>query len=639
MKPFVRIKDFSTHARTSLLSRAYLWLAWGSFLAAAATIVIHLRFVVLPLSLFLLGSVSYLLAGRRSLYLFLFLLPLVNSLPSLFFNGYPFNYMATALFALAGMGAASLLKKERLSFAFPGSRIYFLFLALLWLSVLFVFLRWSNLIYSLPAFFRDTPITPEGQRLSFGVIFPVATLFLFSFSPLLVALVGHHRFSAREALPPLSLGLSLSVGLALVQKTIYPGFLHQKWWMETLGHVNGGFSDYNAFGFFSGLIFLWQAMTLIDEWQTSKAWRRIAAVPFLLTSLAGISLSGCRTALLFVLAAFVYVLFSRKIPLWLRGIFVSTLVILFLVAGGALKTRMHYSLEHLQKLKDSPNLMQGIDNLTFGRVMMIKNSFSLVRRFPLLGVGAGNFLFYLKYDNYKKVYWEDLPLNQYLLILDELGFVGLAVFIVFLLNLAHASTRSQRFLLLGSGLALLFNFFFWFPECMLLFFVLFSANSVKDPPPRLKRNWGTAGIVFLLALSLLGHVLGWRSLDPVNWSKEKGTNHDYGFWYPEKGTTGEFRWSLSSAGIYVFKDHPPRIRLSCAAPLPLLRDGKQAVRIFWRGKFQRIVVFRDNRDVLWEPPAGQSGFLEIRVRPTFNLKAMGRGEEGRDLGVQVYMER
>jgi hypothetical protein len=89
----------------------------------------------------------------------------------------------------------------------------------------------------------------------------------------------------------------------------------------------------------------------------------------------------------------------------------------------------------------------------------------------------------------------------------------------------------------------------------------------------------------------------------------------------------------------VFKDHPLLIRLSCAAPLSLLRDGKQAVRIFWRGKFQRIVLFQDNRDVLWEPPAGQSGFWEIRVRPTFNLKAMGRGEESRDLGVQVYMER
>jgi len=639
VKPFVRIKDFSTHARTSLLSRAYLWLAWGSFLAAAATIVIHLRFVVLPLSLFLLGSVSYLLAGRRSLYLFLFLLPLVNSLPSLFFNGYPFNYMATALFALAGMGAASLLKKERLSFAFPGSRIYFLFLALLWLSVLFVFLRWSNLIYSLPAFFRDTPITPEGQRLSFGVIFPVATLFLFSFSPLLVALVNHHRFSVREALPPLSLGLSLSVGLALVQKTIYPGFLHQKWWLESLGHVNGGFSDYNAFGFFSGLVFLWQAVTLIDDWPTAKAWRRIAAVPFLLTSLAGISLSGCRTALLFVLATFVYVLFSRKIPLWLRAIFVSTLVILFFAAGGTLKSRVYHSFDRLQRLKDTPNLMQGLDNLTFGRVMMIKNSFSLVRRFPLQGVGAGNFLFYLKYDNYKKVYWEDLPLNQYLLILDELGFAGLAVFIVFLWNLGRASTRSQRFLLLGAGLALMFNFFLWFPECILLFFILFTTKTMNGSHTRPKRFWCTAGVIFLLALSLLGHVIGWRSLDPVSWSKEKGTNHDYGFWYPEKGPTGEFRWSLSSAGIFLFKDHPPRIRLSCPAPLSLLRGGKQVVRIFWQGKFQRIVVFRENRDVLWEPPAGQSGFWEIRVRPTFNLKAMGRGEEGRDLGVQVYMER
>jgi len=635
----VRIKDFCTRARTSLLSRAYVWLAWGSFLAAAAAIVIHLRFVVLPLSLFLLGSVSYLLAGRKSLYLFLFLLPLVNSLPSLFFNGYPFNYMAMALFALAGMGAASLLKKEQLSFAFPGSRIYLLFLALLWLSVLFVFLRWSNLIHSPLAFFRDTPITPEGQRLSFGVIFPVATLFLFSFSPLLVALVGHHRFSVREALPPLSLGLSLSVGLALVQKTIYPGFLHQKWWLESLGHVNGGFSDYNAFGFFSGLVFLWQAVTLIDDWQTAKAWRRIAAVPFLLTSLAGISLSGCRTALLFVLAAFVYVLFSRKIPLWLRAIFVSTLVILFFAAGGTLKSRVYHSFDRLQRLKDTPNLMQGLDNLTFGRVMMIKNSFSLVRRFPLQGVGAGNFLFYLKYDNYKKVYWEDLPLNQYLLILDELGFAGLAVFIVFLWNLGRASTRSQRFLLLGAGLALMFNFFLWFPECILLFFILFTTKTMNGSHPRPKRFWCTAGVIFLLALSLLGHVIGWRSLDPVSWSKEKGTNHDYGFWYPEKGLTGEFRWSLSSAGIFLFKDHPPRIRLSCAAPLSLLRGGKQMVRIFWRGKFQRIVVFRENRDVLWQPPAGQSGFWEIRVRPTFNLKAMGRGEEGRDLGVQVYMER
>jgi hypothetical protein len=358
-----------------------------------------------------------------------------------------------------------------------------------------------------------------------------------------------------------------------------------------------------------------------------------------LTSLAGISLSGCRTALLFVLAAFVYVLFSRRIPLWLRGIFVSTLVILFFAAGGTLKSRVYNSFDRLQRLKDTPNMMQGIDNLTFGRVMMIKNSFSLVRRFPLLGVGAGNFLFYLKYDNYQKVFWEDLPLNQYLLILDELGFVGLAVFIVFLWNLGRASTRSRRFLLLGAGLALLFNFFLWFPECMLLFFILFTADSVKDSPPRLKRNWGTAGAIFLLALSLLGHVMSWRLLDPVSWSKEKGTNHDYGFWYPEKGPRGEFRWSLSSAGIYVFKDHPPRFRLSCAAPLSLLRDGKQAVRIFWRGKLKRIVVFRDNRDVLWEPPAGQSGFWEIRIRPTFNLKAMGRGEESRDLGVQVYMER
>jgi len=639
MRTLVRIKDTSPDARASFLSRAYLWLAWGSFLAATATIVVHLRFIVLPLSLFLLGSISYLVAGRGSLYLFLFLLPLVNSLPKLFFNGYPFNYMAMAMFLLAGMGASSLLRKERLSFDFQGSRIYLVFLALLWISASFVFLRWSNLFHSFPAFFRDTPITPDGQRLSFGVIFPVATLFLFSFSPLLRALLGYHRFSVRQALPPLSLGLSLSVGFAVVQKTLAPGFLHQKWWLESLGHVNGGFSDFNAFGFFSGLVFLWQAVTLIDDWQEVKAWRRIAAMPLLLASLAGIYLSGCRTALLLVLAAVAYVLFSRKIPLLLRGVFVSLLIILFLAAGGALKSRLIDSFGRLQNLKSRPDLMQGLDNLTFGRIMMIKNSYSLIRRFPLQGVGAGNFLFYLKYDNYQKEYWEDLPLNQYLLILDELGLIGLAVFLLFLWSLSRAITRSERFLLLSASFALLFNFFLWFPECLLLFFILFTAKTMNNSPPPRKRYWGTAGVIFVLALSLLGHTISWRSLEPVGWSKEKGTIYDYGFWYPEKGPAGEFRWSLSSAGIFLFKDNPPRIRLSCAAPLSLLPGGRQEIRIFWRGKFQRTVLFRENRDVIWEPPTGQSGFWEIRVRPTFNLKAMGRGEEGRDLGVQVYMER
>jgi hypothetical protein len=625
--------------RASPATAVSLWLAWVSFLAAGTVIVLHLRFVLLPLFFFLLGIVSYTLAGRRALLLYLFLLPLINSLPDLFFNGYPFNYMAVSLFYLAGLILGSRLKRERLPLAFPGSRAYLLFLTLLFVSVLFVFLRWSNLLHSPLAFLRDTPIAPDGQRLSFGAIFPVITIFLFSFSPLLAALMRLHRISVQQALIPLSLGLSLSVGLALMQRLAAPDFLCRKWWVEQMNHVNGGFSDFNAFGFFSGLLLLGQTVSLASEWKSLKPWRRTAAVPLLLFSLAGIFLSGCRTAFLFVLAAFAYSLCSRRLPLLMRAGFVGVVAVLFLAAGGTLKQRVFESFEHLKRLNDAPSLVQDLDKLTNKRVTMIKNSIFMTRRTPLVGVGAGNFLFYLKYLHFGIPHYEDLPLNQYLLILDELGLCGLVVFLFFLWRLGCGLPNRWKFPLLVTALTLLLNFFFWFPECILLFFALFTGATRVEPSSRLPARRAAAVGILLLALSLAGHLLSWRSLDPVVWAKEKNTLFDYGFWYPERGLEGEFRWSLSRAGIYLYGDRPQRIRLSCAAPLHLIRGGKQSLRIYWRGKFQRLVTFLQNGEILWLPPSGQEGFWEIRVTPVFNLKSMGQGNENRDLGIQVYLER
>ena len=148
-----------------------MWFAWASLALAAVQIIWRLHFFVLPGALFTLCFFLFLASGRRSLQFFLFLLPLVNSLPALFFNGYPYNYMALPLFALAGLVLAAQWRGERLEFNFPGSRVYLLFLGLLWISAFFVFLRWSNILHSPLAFFRDTPVAPSGERLftsSFG---------------------------------------------------------------------------------------------------------------------------------------------------------------------------------------------------------------------------------------------------------------------------------------------------------------------------------------------------------------------------------------------------------------------------------------------------------------------------------------
>ena len=144
-------------------------------------VVIHIHFVILPVFFLGLGLLSYLWSGRKALILFLFLLPLINSTPDIFFNGYPFNYMGVALFYLSGIMIASRLKKEKPEFVFPGYELYLLFLVLISVSVFFVFLRWSSLTLSFLAFLRDTPVAPSGERLSFACIFPVITLALFSF--------------------------------------------------------------------------------------------------------------------------------------------------------------------------------------------------------------------------------------------------------------------------------------------------------------------------------------------------------------------------------------------------------------------------------------------------------------------------
>jgi len=62
-----------------------------------------------------------------------------------------------------------------------------------------------------------------------------------------------------------------------------------------------------------------------------------------------------------------------------------------------------------------------------------------------------------------------------------------------------------------------------------------------------------------------------------------------------------------------------------------------AVALFWRGrKFQRV-VFIENQLKKFMLLPGQDGFLEIRVHPTFNSKAMNLGADTRELGVQ-FME-
>jgi hypothetical protein len=252
-------------------------------------------------------------------------------------------------------------------------------------------------------------------------------------------------------------------------------------------------------------------------------------------------------------------------------------------------------------------------------------------------VGAGNFLFYLKYSQYGVPHYEDLPLNQYLLILDEIGFIGLAFFLLFLAALFRGRPDGRRILLLATVLlALFFNFFLWFPECLILFWVLVAGG--EPPQQRPWPGWQRWGAAVLLVLFAFFHILNFAALQPLTWCREKGLAYDYGFW-EQKSAAEQYRWSKQAAGIFLFPGDMRRLRLICTAPLDKLPGRQQRVRLYWRGKFQRELLFRGNMAVPLPLPKGQPGFFEFRVFPTFRPRDVGLSSDTRSLGIQVDFMR
>ena len=141
-----------------------------------AIFIFHLGFIFSPLLCVLLGILLRTVLKKNHLLVFSFLIPILPAFAGFNSSGFPHNYFILPLLVLTGIVLAdSVINKEFLAAgreAIP--RYYIYYLLILSISFIFVVLRWSNLTLSPLAFFRDTPIAPTGQRVSFGIIFPVA---------------------------------------------------------------------------------------------------------------------------------------------------------------------------------------------------------------------------------------------------------------------------------------------------------------------------------------------------------------------------------------------------------------------------------------------------------------------------------
>jgi hypothetical protein len=626
------------------------------FIIAVIKIVFHLGFWVIPVVFFAIGLAAALVNRQFSLYLFIFLFPFINSSPALFNTEYPFNYLAPALFLLCGMVIASLVnhiknsktREEPALVLDKGFYPYYLFLVLLFISAVFVFLRWSNItLKSIAAAGADTPVAPDHplspniQRLSFSSIFPVVSLFIYFISPYIFFYVKKIKPEEKKVFQWLSYGFYVSIALAIFQKISARSLISDRIGKE-LKQFYGGFSDFNAFGFFSGVVFLWSTYEIKNKNPLGFATFVVA--------LAGTILSGSRTAFFFILVGIGNLIFSalkdrKKQQKIVVVILIAGVLAALIFAGGTLKKRLSEGFSENQSLFDKLN------TITNGRLWMTLFSLETLRDNFVEGVGTGNFTFYLAYKNYlpfKKQgekYTYDLTLNQYLLVFTENGVLGFLAFTYFMILLYR---RSDKKLLIGAMLlALLLNNFFWFPEAFLLFWILAALmESPKEKIPEksfLSRINKRAALIASVSIMIIYNIVSFHSLHPCTWAQYAGYQYDYGFWYPEKNQQGdEFRWTTGSAGIYLTldKDGQSReIKLICGAPLNYLKDKQQKVEIYWQGKLYREIVFTGNNENSFKIDSRplEGGFLELKVIPAFNMEKLGLSPETRDLGVQFSL--
>ena len=609
--------------------RLTLFKASALLSGAIAFLAVALFIGFLPLTILMVGA-GYLLGrlkGSKGIPLLLFALPWVNALPSLAFNGYPFNTMAPLLFLLLGFLLAKRPRfgdsAEREGWMAP----YSLLLLLLWLSVFFVFFRWSNLLHSPLALFRDTPVALTGERLSFALIYPVITLFLYSLSPWIYFLLRREPLEERVLFRSLALGYLPSFLLVLLQRFVSHRLFAQQWWGR-IGQFNGGFSDFNAHGFFAGILLLWALSRLLMKRES------LFSLTVSVSALAGGALSGSRTFFLFLLMGLFLFLSAKSVKRWAKALFLCGMVVALLVVGGTMKRRVGKSLQTVTASfrQGYQAVFPALDKVSNGRVTMAERTIAYLSSSPLVGIGAGHFLFSGKNLIYPERRLEDLALNQYLQVGAELGLIGLAVFLSFLFRLLSSRRGLSRFLLGALAFSLLFNNYFWFPEAILLFWVLAAMEGGFDtqPPPH---RWIGA---FVLLLALGANLAVLSRLDPVNPFRRHNRSYDYGLWAKEADSRGSFRWTRGEGGIYLYPSSSRRVRLFCAAPLEKFPGKEQRITLFWRGKRWSERAVREQGFQEWTLPPGE-GFLELRISPAFVPLRLGLGGDPRELGAQLFL--
>ena len=520
---------------------------------------------------------------------FVFALPLINNLPYFFGITLDIPHAPTALLlALAfffGLLINKLFFNSKLNLRSPLTKPLFLFSIIVLISAIITLLRYANFFPFVSSGLYELVVNTNGVRAGgafMSVIF-AALNYLTGIGLFFVcASAVRGRSAIRKVLVVLSVAMTISLIFAIVQKHASIKLGNTPFWVFK-DQTNSTFKDPNAFGTFLAAFF---PLLLGMAFSFKKNLRLFSVVLIALTIYVypwtGLR-SGFLTILLSLVAFFVAMLLRGRMSARKKIAVAVSVGIIFIFVLALMFSGQAQSILS-KRIAWSFGIVKGgitVDELFTQKPRLWKVAFSMIKDYPLTGVGVGAYI--IELPNYSTLMgsssrWTDSAENYFLQVGSELGLIGLFLMLwIFYEILKQMGWRSNSkdmagdkpagrdvdFIPLGISLGImaimvnyLFHSYIGSYEVIYLFWIfaalIFSLGKAREKEESKIKPNPKFRIAFLTLVFIFGGVHLWNSshsLSLRNKTEKMGWRQDFGLYKEEKDDRQfPFRWARELAG-------------------------------------------------------------------------------------------
>jgi O-antigen ligase len=439
----------------------------------------------------------------------------------------------------------------------------------------------------------------------------------------------------RRAVNAALYGVAVSAAASLLQRVrVLPPESNAFWRMT--GRLSGGAADPNSLGLLCALGLVFAVVAL------GRARGRALVGLFSGVFLAGLFLSGSRSAFLLLVFALGSLLVASDVPARLRlaapiggAAAILGAAVLVSAAPGSLG----------QRLAESFDPATPLAHRISSRPLLWSCAATMLATDPLSGAGMGAFSWRLPdvlAERGQSFPALDNPGSAYVQSAAEAGVPGLVLTLVLALSLGRGAAQRLPELdrdpaAAGAGaavlaflLALVFGSHWFAPDVCLLFFLLASTASGPgigqhvSRPARLLR----AGCVGVYAIAAAAAALATsRPAETFRYAPR------IGFYEREGSSDGAFCWTRRHFALWLAPGQERRLRLAQFAPSiePVGVEAEAEGRLVYESKLGD----GDTIALRLSAPADRPRAIVFRLDRTFSPKRLGLSEDRRDLGLQV----